>query len=373
MTNFFHQKFIGYALNLARKNLGKTAPNPCVACVIVKNGEIISTAVTAIGGRPHAEKIAINQIQNKSILSDCEIYVTLEPCSHQGESGSCVDEIIKHKIKKVVIATIDQNILVNGNGIKKLAEAGIEVFCGVLENEAKEINKAFFKAILKKIPYLTLKMAVTLDGKIATKNFQSKWITNQKSRQFSHYLRSINDAIMIGGNTLRYDDPMLDCRIDGLENFSPKRIIISRKLDFNFDKKIFNTADKIPTFIVTSNQNKKIKELVDKKVEFIFCEEKENKINLNEAFNKICSLGINSVLVEGGSNLATQLFQQNLIDEMVLIRSNKIFGNDAIGFVQNLNLNSIDEEIFLREKTHQFDDNLVEIFKAKSNIVCSSK
>ena len=330
MTKHTDQKFISYALNLAKKNLGTTAPNPVVGCVITKNTEIISTGVTARDGRPHAEKIAIDKITDKQTLNGAEIYVTLEPCSHKGETDPCVDEIIKYRFKKVVISTQDTDKRVNGNGIKKLQDAGIEVVCGVLEKEAREINRGFFKAKKTDLPFVTMKLATSLDGKIATKDFDSKWITSKKAREFSHHLRAINDAIIVGANTARKDDPMLDCRLLGLEEYSPKRVVIAGEINFSQELKIFQTAKKIPTIILTFKQNFDFTNLEKLGVEIIFCEKKNDRIDLIDGCKKLCLRGVNSILIEGGQNLATQFLAEKLVDELVWIRSKKIIGDDGI-------------------------------------------
>jgi len=342
------KKFISLALNLAKKNLGITAPNPVVGCVIVKNNEIISTAITAAGGRPHAESIAINKVLDKQKLIGATLYVTLEPCCHQGVTGPCVDLIIAHKFAKVVIATTDPDARVNGKGIAKLRQSAIEVTCEILEAEARQINKAFFKARILKIPYITLKIATSLDGKIATKTFSSKWISGEKARQFSHYLRAQNDAILIGANTLRHDNPQLDCRLAGLAQYSPQKIIIANNINFDPNLQIFQNARKIRTIILTSENkallmDENFNQLKNLGVEFIFCDKKNNQINLRDALQKLCASGINSILIEGGKNLATQFLQENLLDELIQIKNRKIIGEDGIDAIGNIGVNAIDE------------------------------
>lgn len=360
MTNPSDQKFIAYALNLAKKNLGKTAPNPVVACVIVKDGEIIATSVTAKNGRPHAEKIAIEKVADKKILRGAILCVTLEPCCHFGQTPPCTDEIIKFGFQKVVIATTDPDKRVSGAGIQKLRDAGIEVVCGVLAKEAQEINRGFFKARQSGLPFVTLKLATSLDGKIATKNFDSKWITSEKSRTFSHHLRSINDAILVGANTIKKDNPSLDCRILGREDSSPKRVIISSNFDFDLSAKVFQNSDKIPTLILSNNTSDKFQNV-------IFCAEKNSKVDLRDALEKLCESGVNSVLVEGGQNVATQFLQENLVDELVWIRSSKIIGNDGIAAIGELNFTKISEVLnrFTKAETRNLEDDSIEIFRKK--------
>lgn len=351
------EKFITIALNLAKTNLGLTAPNPVVGCVIVKDGVIIATGVTAPSGRPHAENIAINKVKDKSQLEGATLYVTLEPCCHLGLTNPCTDLIIASKIKKVVIACQDLDKRVNGGGIAKLRQASIDVVCGVMQKEAQELNKAFFKRQKTGLPYVTLKLATSLDGKIATKTGDSKWITNEKSRRYSHYLRAQNDAIIIGANTLRQDNPMLDCRISGLAEHSPTRIIVTNNLDFDCKMQVFQSACKIKTIILSnkinaSAQEEKINKLKELAVEFIFCEEnnaenygENNKINLHLALQKIAESGINSVLVEGGKNLATQFLQEDLVDELVWINGNQIIGEDGLSAIGNIGVKNLNDAL----------------------------
>ncbi|MBU6141460.1 MAG: bifunctional diaminohydroxyphosphoribosylaminopyrimidine deaminase/5-amino-6-(5-phosphoribosylamino)uracil reductase RibD [Proteobacteria bacterium] len=325
MTKRLDERFISYALKLAQKNLGGTAPNPVVGCVIVSDdGVIISSGITEIGGRPHAEKIAIDKISDKKILAGATLYVTLEPCSHLGQTPPCVDEIIQNKFRKVVIATQDPDSRVNGNGVAKLREAGIDVVLGVLEKEAQEINRGFFTAKKLGRPFVTLKLATSLDGKIATKNFDSKWITCERARDFSHFLRAKNDAILVGANTARKDNPSLDCRLSGLEKFSPRIVILSHE---NFNEELENIL------------------------------------------KKLCSEGVNSLLVEGGQNVATQFLQKNLVDELIWIRSNKIIGSDGISAIGKMNFDKISEVMnsFKRQEIREIDGDTIEIFRRQIN------
>lgn len=356
-------KHIRHALNLAKKNLGLTSPNPVVACVIVKNGEIIATGVTAKNGRPHAEQIAIEKIADKKILRDAELYVTLEPCAHFGQTPPCVDAIIQHGFKRVVIATKDVDSRVNGLGIAKLKQAGIEVECGVFAQEAQEINRGFFKAKISGKPFITLKIATSLDGKIATKSGDSKWITCEKSRAFAHHLRAINDAILVGANTVRKDNPKLDCRIQGLEDFSPKKFVIS--CSNNLDPKAQIFADNSTTILSTKKS--------DQFSNVVLCTEKNGEVSLNDALEKICQSGVNSLLVEGGSKIATNFLKENLVDELIWIRSNKIIGNDGIAAIDSMGFEKI-SDIFDQLKkieTRFLEDDVVEIYQSKNISITS--
>ncbi|NCA28321.1 MAG: bifunctional diaminohydroxyphosphoribosylaminopyrimidine deaminase/5-amino-6-(5-phosphoribosylamino)uracil reductase RibD [Proteobacteria bacterium] len=381
------EKYINLALNLSQKNIGTTSENPCVGCVITIDNIIIATGVTSCGGRPHAEINAINKIADKKILSQATIYITLEPCSHFGKTSPCVDEIIKHKFERVVICCHDPNPKVNGNGIEKLRRAGIKTEFGIKSFEAKNINRGFFKIhnqiekisgknpkkIQEKIPFITIKVATSLDGKIATKNFQSKWISSELSRRFAHILRAKNQAIMVGAKTIIKDNPFLNCRINGLEQNSPTQIVISSNLNFSFEENFFTNLSVKKIILCSNNQksNQKLLNWLDKNPNnsALYFDDFNNKIDLKNAFQSLAEMGINSILVEGGSSLITQLLKLNLVDELIWIRSNKIIGNDGIPAIQDLEINDFNNVINHLEKTKIFslDQDTIEIFHPKDH------
>jgi len=370
MIQLIDEKFINLALNLSRKNVGITKENPSVGCVIVKNNIIISTGITAKNGRPHAEIEAINKISDKEILAGATLYVSLEPCSHFGKTSPCVDEIIKHKFSRVVICSIDPDKRVCGNGVKILQQSGIKVEVGIGEKEAQNINRAFFQARTKNKPFVTLKIATSLDGKIATKNFQSKWITSENSRKFGNFLRSKNQAILVGANTVRIDNPSLDCRISGLEEYSPIKIIICKNLDFTFTENIFIKNPQIATIILCPASQKNhpnLEKFLQKNPQnlAIFCEEIANKIDLENALTKLHEIGINSILIEGGSSIITQFLQKNLVDELIWIQAGIIIGNDGLEAVGKLDIKDLNHAInnFQMQKFWQIDNDLIRVFR----------
>ncbi len=332
------EKFMSYALKLSKSNIGNTSPNPSVGCVIVKNGEIVSTGVTAKNGRPHAERIAIDKILDKAILQNADIYVTLEPCSHFGKTSPCVDEIIKYGFGKVVIATQDPDLRVNGNAIAKLRAAGITTICGVKELEAREINRAFFKAKTSNLPFVTVKIASSLDGKIATQTHDSKWITSQTARDFGHLLRAKNDAIIVGTNTIIKDNPSLDCRISGLEYKSPKIVVLSNRLTTSDNFKVFKNSEN-PAIIKHGD--------------------------LTTVLKNLCQDGINSVLVEGGAKIVTQFLKEDLVDELVWIRNKKIIGNEGISAIHNTEVVLISQALdnLKRTEIKELEQDLIEIYR----------
>lgn len=343
------------ALNLAKKNIGATSLNPTVGCVIVKDKKILTTGITSNGGRPHAEQNAIAKLQQKD-LEGSTLYVTLEPCFHFGQTPPCVDLIIKSKIEKVVIACQDPDPRVNGKSIKKLQENNIEVVVGIEKEKAIEINAGFFKAKLEKMPFVTLKLATAIDGKIATKNFDSKWITSDKSRIYAHYLRARNDAILVGSNTLEKDNPQLDCRIEGLNKLSPIKIILSNKLDIDINKDIFS---KNTNYIATNNKDLEKQNLYLKRGVNII-----QFSNLTNLLNNLVNLGINNLLIEGGSEVSGAFLKENLIDKIIHFQAPKIIGNDGISAISDLNILRLENSLnFQKVKSRNFGQDQVTTYK----------
>ena len=339
-------KFINYAIRMAKINFGNTGENPSVGCVIVKDNQVLSAATTAFGGRPHAEVIAINKVENKHLLIGATMFVTLEPCSHYGRTNPCVLSIIEHKIAKVVICHQDIDSRVNGLGIKALQEAKIEVV--LLNNFTEAQDQFFFYAKKHKKSWLTTKIATSLDGKIATQNQQSKWITSLQARQYANWLRSKYQAIMVGANTVKQDNPSLDCRIAGLQNLSPIKIVVSTNLDFTFCETIFNGPTIV--YIITSiNQqhNKNLQQWLAKNHnnQAIFLPQYNGLFDLALLLEKLYQHNINSVLLEGGAKLLTGFLQQNLVQELIWIKSQKILGNEGLSAVQNLNILAINDAL----------------------------
>ena len=375
MTQNYDEKFINLALNLSLKNIGLTAENPSVGCVIVKDSIILATGITSISGRPHAEINAINKISDKNILKNSTLYVSLEPCSHFGKTSPCVDEIIKYQFQKVVITSIDPDIRVNGAGIKKMQEAGIEVVVGVCQEKSEKINRGFFSAKKFGLPFVTMKIASSFDGKIATKTNESKWITCQKSREFAHNLRSKNQAIIIGGNSIKQDNPLLNTRIKGLENISPIPIIISKNINFSFNEKIF-TENKSPQKIIITNadnlnknQNLQnwLKQNDGHQALYIRETNKDdlNFIDLKLALQELVKLNINSVLVEGGGQIFSEFLRQNLVDELIWIKSPIIIGNDGIPAINAFGAKNLSDALhnFRPIENFNIDQDHITIFK----------
>ena len=349
------EKYMDLALELAEKGKGYVNPNPMVGAVVIKDGEIVGKGWHKFYGGPHAEVYALDEAGAKA--EGATIYVTLEPCSHFGKTPPCAEKIKKMKIKKCVIACLDPNPIVAGRGKKILEEAGIEVVVGVREKEAKELNKVFMKYITEKNPYLFLKCAITLDGKIATNERDSKWITNEKSREKVQFLRHEYMGIMVGINTLINDNPRLTARIENGVN--PFRIVIDPHLRTPLESNFVNMADDNKSIIVTSKENEKndkITELENKNVKIIYME--GFNFSVHEILKKIGELKIDSVLLEGGSYLISKAFKENRIDGGEIFIAPKILGG-GLPFINGFDFKEIKDCFHLENvKFNVYDDNI---------------
>ncbi len=359
------ESFIKLAIEIAKKGNGKVSPNPLVGCVIVKDDRIIGAGFHERFGESHAE---INAIENsKEDVEGSTLYVNLEPCSHFGKTPPCVESIIEKKIKRVVIGTLDMNPLVSSKGIKKLVDEGIEIKVGVLEKECISLNKFFFKFISQKIPYVTLKAAQTIDGKIADLRGDSKWISCSSSRRYVHELRAKYDAVLIGMGTVKKDDPNLTVRLT--EGRNPKRIIIDTKLSLKLSHTLFINNNDKNLIIVTSkqsiNKERKIKKITDRGAKIIFVKEENNGLlNLKQMLRELAKLNIASILVEGGSEIFTSFIKQKLFDDIFVFITPKIMGK-GLPVVGDLGISSIRQSLKLKIAGTESvgDDILLELTK----------
>ncbi len=329
-----HLSFMRLALAKAMQNCGGTFPNPSVGCVIVKNQQILSEGTTALSGRPHAEAIACALLSDEQ-LADATVYVTLEPCFHHGVTPPCVDILIRAKIKKIFIAIVDPDERVNGKSIAKLMQAGIAVHVGLLESEARLMYQAYFKRQTKQLPFVTVKIASSMDGKIALANGKSKWITGAEAREYIQKFRLTHDGVMIGINTALKDDPTLNVRIEGCEQFSPIRIVLDKHLNLPVESKLCNSINLAPLWLITTEDEfcDKAKILQDRGVKIISLKASTNQQYLWQALSKLGALKISSLLVEGGAATFSALFSAKMVDKLVWITANKIIGNDGIAAI----------------------------------------
>lgn len=325
--------FMRRALALAKKGMGHTSPNPMVGCVVVKDGRIISEGYHEKIGGYHAERNAL--LNCKEDTKGAELYVTLEPCCHFGKTPPCTDIIIEKGITKVYVGAMDSNPLVAGKGVEILRSRGIEVETGLLEKECLDLNEVFFSYIKNKMPFVAMKYAMTLDGKIACESGDSKWVTSEESRRHVHYLRKKYRGIMVGIQTVILDDPMLNCRLEN-DSVDPVRIICDTHLKLPIQSKIVKTAYKIPTYLVygrdgdeasagkINSDKKKIYE--DAGIKLLGISLKNGHINLEEMLKNLGNEGIDGILSEGGGTLNASLLTEGLVDRVYAYIAPKLVG-----------------------------------------------
>lgn len=317
------------ALSLARRGLGMAWPNPAVGCVIARDGAVVGRGWTQPGGRPHAETEALRRAGAKARAA-CA-YVTLEPCNHDGITPPCARAMLEAGITRVVGAGEDPDPRTAGGGYARLRRAGVEVVTGVLRAEAEAVNAGFLRRIRDGRPLVTLKTAATLDGRIAAKGGRGQWITGPEARARGHLLRASHDAIMIGIGTALADAPSLTCRIAGLEDRSPIRIVVDTDLRLPLDSVLAATARVTPTWVVTVDGAARSDALSALGVEVIaVAPDRDGRPDLGAALRALGARGLTRLLVEGGGILAGALLRADLIDRMVWFRSNGVMGGDGI-------------------------------------------
>ena len=319
------QNYMLQAIQLAKQGEGWTNPNPMVGAVIVKNGRIIGKGYHKKCGELHAERNAIASLTESA--EGATIYVTLEPCCHYGKTPPCTEAIIEQKIKRVVIGSRDPNPKVSGKGIKMLQEAGIEVIEDFMREECDRLNPVFFHYITTKTPYVVMKYAITLDGKIATKTGASKWITGEAARAEVQHMRHRYMGIMAGIGTVLADDPMLNVRVEGWK--SPIRILCDSGLRIPLDGQIVKSAGKYRTIVAyadSENTEAKRKRLHEMGVETICCPDENNQVDLKKLMKYLGEEGIDSILLEGGGTLNDSALRAGIVQEVQAFIAPKLFG-----------------------------------------------
>lgn len=368
------------AIELAKKGGGYVHPNPLVGCVVVKDGEIIAEGYHEKYGEFHAERNALTRCQSET--KDASLYVTLEPCCHYGKTPPCTEIIIEKGIKKVFVGILDPNPLVAGKGVKILQDAGIEVEVGLCKDEIRELNKVFLKYITTKRPYVIMKTAMTLDGKIAAYTGDSRWVTNEQSRKLVHELRSEMAAVMVGIGTVLADDPMLNVRLEG-KHHQPVRIVVDSNLRIPVDSQLVKTAKEYRTIVATTKSladfaddtdfsdrpqefsSLTLTDLADSGVEIIECQSINNHVDINDLMTKLGSMGIDSILLGGGGTLNAAFLEAGCVDEVWAFIAPKIIGgegaktpvsgkgikkmSDAIQ-LQNIDIQNINGDILIKGK-----------------------
>ncbi|MFS0674823.1 bifunctional diaminohydroxyphosphoribosylaminopyrimidine deaminase/5-amino-6-(5-phosphoribosylamino)uracil reductase RibD [Ornithinibacillus sp. 179-J 7C1 HS] len=339
-----HEFYMGLALQNAKAMKGQTDPNPLVGSVIVNDNRIVGVGAHLKAGEPHAEIHALRMAGDKA--KGGTIYVTLEPCSHHGRTGPCAEAIVQAGIKKVIIATLDPNPIVAGNGVKILIDAGIEVVTGILEQESIKMNEVFNKFIVEKKPFVTLKAGTSLDGKVATHTFSSKWITSEEARLDVHQLRSENMAILVGINTVLEDNPSLTARIPNGRN--PVRVVMDSTLKIPLDANVVNDNE-AETWIFTSKQHDEKKKLqLEERDIRVFVTSRENTVNPTEVVETLGEHLVSSLFIEGGGNIHASFLEHQLVDKVVLYFAPKLVGGkNAPSFLEGTGITHMQDAVEL--------------------------
>jgi diaminohydroxyphosphoribosylaminopyrimidine deaminase/5-amino-6-(5-phosphoribosylamino)uracil reductase len=322
------EKYMRMALGLARKGRGRTTPNPMVGAVVVRGKAVVGRGYHLRAGEPHAEVLALRQAGKKA--KGATLYLNLEPCDHFGKTPPCTQAILKAGIERVVAGMKDPNPLVSGRGFRRLKKAGVKVEVGLLEGECRELNAPFCKFISTGTPFVILKAAASLDGKVATKSGDSRWISGGASRKYVHRLRSEVDAVMVGVGTVRRDDPLLNVRLAGRKNpRHPLRIIVDSRLRIPVDSRIVRTAVQFPTLVAATSSvaPKRIDRLKRKGMEVLIVRrDRQGGVSLVALLKELGSRGVQSILLEGGPTLNASAWGEKIVDRVLLFIAPKVIG-----------------------------------------------
>jgi diaminohydroxyphosphoribosylaminopyrimidine deaminase/5-amino-6-(5-phosphoribosylamino)uracil reductase len=321
------EKYMRLALRLARKGTGRTSPNPMVGAVVVKGGALVGRGYHHRAGEPHAEVLALHQAGKRA--RGATLYLNLEPCDHFGRTPPCTRAILRAGIKRVVAGMRDPNPLVSGRGIRRLRRSGVRVEVGVLEDECRELNAPFRKYITTRFPFVTLKVAASLDGKVATQSGDSRWISSEISRKRVHRLRQSVDAVVVGIGTVLKDDPMLTARLAGGIRRQPLRVILDSGLRIPLHSRLVQTAGQYPTLVATTRAASlaRRQRLAKAKVQVVMIRrDSRGRVSLKELLRELARRGVASLLLEGGSTLNASALREGLVDRLLFFLAPKIIG-----------------------------------------------
>jgi diaminohydroxyphosphoribosylaminopyrimidine deaminase/5-amino-6-(5-phosphoribosylamino)uracil reductase len=352
-----------HALGLAARALGQSAPNPAVGCILVAaSGVVVGRGWTGRGGRPHAEAVALAQAGEAA--RGATVYVTLEPCAHHGQTPPCADALINAGVACVVAAATDPDPRVSGGGLERLRRAGVEVVTDVLGEDAAELNAGFFLRIREERPLVTLKIAASADGRTAGASGDSRWITGEEARRFGHLLRARNEAILIGVDTAIADDPLLTCRIAGLERPSPLRVVLDSRLRLGPGSKLARTAREIPTLIFTVCPNER-SELRACGIDILTVgRDARGRPDVGSVLRALATRGVNCLLVEGGASVHASFLDRGLADRLEVFRAPVVLGAAGHAAIDALAAFSLDEAPrFLSTGVRRLGPDLLESFR----------
>ncbi|MDP7244701.1 MAG: bifunctional diaminohydroxyphosphoribosylaminopyrimidine deaminase/5-amino-6-(5-phosphoribosylamino)uracil reductase RibD [Flavobacteriales bacterium] len=336
-----HKKYIDIAIKLAEKGRGYVSPNPLVGCIIVKRGKIVGRGYHKKYGEEHAEINALKAAGKKA--NNATMYVNIEPCSHWGKTSPCTEKIVEAGIREVIVGVEDPNPLVDG--YKELKFRGLKTRIGILRDKAKKLNEAYIKYTKTKKPFVILKLAMSLDGKIATSSGDSKYITSRAARKYVHQLRNDVDAVMVGINTITRDNPMLDSRL--VKGKNPKKIVVDSSLKISERSKILKEPSKVIIATTKKAPRKKIDKLQHKGARIIILNPKKGLVDLKELAKELGKSEIASVMIEGGAELSGNAIKEGIVDKLLIFTAPKIIGN-GLGPIKNLGIKKVNKAIKLK-------------------------
>lgn len=358
------RRHMAHALMLAARGLGRVSPNPAVGCVIVGDGRIVGRGWTQPGGRPHAETEALRRAG--AAARGATAYVTLEPCSHHGETAPCAEALIGAGVARVVAATTDPDPRVDGRGLDMLRRAGIEVASGLLSGRARALNRGFVLHRTEGRPMVTLKLATTLDGRIATASGESKWITGAAARQGGHMLRAAHDAILVGSGTALADDPELTCRLPGLEDRNPLRVVLDSRLSLPPQSRLVRTAGETPLLVFCSADADAARaaalEAAGAELHRVPTAE-SGGLDPAAVLGALAEAGVTRLLIEGGAGVAASFVGAGLVDAISWFRAARLIGGDGLAAIRGFGLAALGAApAFRRAAIADFGDDVLETY-----------
>lgn len=346
MEDELDKRHMRTALRLALKGAGRTSPNPMVGAVLVRNGKVIATGYHQKAGTEHAEIVALKKAGLKA--RGATLYLNLEPCDHQGRTPPCASCLIASGIHRTVVGMVDPNPLVSGRGVRRLRLAGMQVHVGLLESDCRKLNEAFIKYITQQAPFVILKLAASLDGKIATSSGDSKWITESAARSYVHSLRNQVDALIVGIETVLSDNPRLTCRLPGGRN--PWRVILDSRLRIPLTSRLLHQRDPEKTIIVAGSgaPSKKVKALRDLRAQVWILSSRKGVIPWSSLLKRFGEMGWLSVMIEGGGHTASRALRERAVDKVLFFYAPKIIGGEGRNMIQSLGFREVRQSIKLR-------------------------
>ncbi|MBZ4420038.1 bifunctional diaminohydroxyphosphoribosylaminopyrimidine deaminase/5-amino-6-(5-phosphoribosylamino)uracil reductase RibD [Myxococcus sp. RHSTA-1-4] len=345
--------FMRIALEEAAKGLGRTSPNPVVGAVLVKGGRIIARGYHKKAGTAHAEVVALEAAGSKAKGAD--LYTTLEPCDHYGRTPPCSLAVLEAGVRRVICASSDPNPQVSGKGVARLRRAGVQVLTGVLQEEADTLNRPFFKVMSTGLPWVTLKAAATLDGKLATATGDSRWVTGEPARAWVHRLRDAVDVILVGANTVRMDDPKLTTRLPGGGGKDPLRVVVDSHLRLSPGYTVFTQRSPARTVVATLEdpEGRKARRFLAQGVEVWQVRQKNGRVDLKALLRRIAKGGLNHVLVEGGAEMYGSFLREHLADALALFLAPKLIGSPGLSWAGDLGVKEMAQALAVKDLTFE--------------------